>query len=399
MDLRETEHEKAFRAEVRSFVEANLPHDLRDRVLNFQHLEKADYVRWQRILATHGWGAPAWPREFGGAAWSAAQRNIFDEECFAAGAPRQMPFGLSMVAPVLQKFGTPAQQQRFLPRILWMEDWWCQGYSEPGAGSDLAALSTRAERSTEGHYLVNGQKIWTSFAQWADWIFCLVRTDASGRKQEGISFLLIDMATPGVSVRPIKTLDGGHDVNEVFFDNVKVPLENLVGEEHRGWSIAKYLLGHERTNIAGLGNCKRFMRRLKEIAASERKHGKPLLHDPRFRDRIVKVEIDLIAHEWSLLRLIAAEEEGRAPGPEASILKIRGSEIQQELTELLMECAGPYALPFVAEALEPGYSGDTAQGELLNALAPHYLDWRKISIYGGATEVQKNIIAKMILGL
>ncbi|WP_288409200.1 acyl-CoA dehydrogenase family protein [uncultured Herbaspirillum sp.] len=399
MDLRETEHEKAFRAEVRSFVEANLPHDLRDRVLNFQHLEKADYVRWQRILATHGWGAPAWPREFGGAAWSAAQRNIFDEECFAAGAPRQMPFGLSMVAPVLQKFGTPAQQQRFLPRILWMEDWWCQGYSEPGAGSDLAALSTRAERSAEGHYLVNGQKIWTSFAQWADWIFCLVRTDASGRKQEGISFLLIDMATPGVSVRPIKTLDGGHDVNEVFFDNVKVPLENLVGEEHRGWSIAKYLLGHERTNIAGLGNCKRFMRRLKEIAASERKHGKPLLHDPRFRDRIVKVEIDLIAHEWSLLRLIAAEEEGRAPGPEASILKIRGSEIQQELTELLMECAGPYALPFVAEALEPGYSGDTAQGELLNALAPHYLDWRKISIYGGATEVQKNIIAKMILGL
>ena len=399
MDLRETEHEKAFRAEVRSFVEANLPHDLRDRVLNFQHLEKADYVRWQRILAAHGWGAPAWPREFGGAAWSAAPRNIFDEECFTAGAPRQMPFGLSMVAPVLQKFGTPAQQQRFLPRILSMEDWWCQGYSEPGAGSDLAALSTRAERNTDGHYIVNGQKIWTSFAQWADWIFCLVRTDAGGRKQEGISFLLIDMATPGVTVRPIKTLDGGHDVNEVFFDNVRVPVENLVGEEHHGWSIAKYLLGHERTNIAGLGNCKRFMRRLKEIAASERKHGKPLLQDPRFRDRIVKVEIDLIAHEWSLLRLIAAEGEGRAPGPEASILKIRGSEIQQELTELLMECAGPYALPFVAEALEPGYSGDTAQGELLNALAPHYLDWRKISIYGGATEVQKNIIAKMILGL
>ena len=385
MDLRETEHEKAFRAEVRSFVEANLPHDLRDRVLNFQHLEKADYVRWQRILAAHGWGAPAWPREFGGCGWNAVQRNIFDEECFTAGAPRQMPFGLSMVAPVLQKFGTPAQQQRFLPRILSMEDWWCQGYSEPGAGSDLAALSTRAERNTDGHYIVNGQKIWTSFAQWADWIFCLVRTDAGGRKQEGISFLLIDMATPGVTVRPIKTLDGGHDVNEVFFDNVRVPVE--------------YLLGHERTNIAGLGNCKRFMRRLKEIAASERKHGKPLLQDPRFRDRIVKVEIDLIAHEWSLLRLIAAEGEGRAPGPEASILKIRGSEIQQELTELLMECAGPYALPFVAEALEPGYSGDTAQGELLNALAPHYLDWRKISIYGGATEVQKNIIAKMILGL
>jgi alkylation response protein AidB-like acyl-CoA dehydrogenase len=402
MDLRETAQEQAFRAEVRSFVDANLPADIRQRVLNFQHVGREEYVRWQRILAAQGWGAPAWPAEFGGAAWDATRRSIFDEECFTAGAPRQMPFGLSMVAPVLQKFGTRAQQERFMPAILSMEDWWCQGYSEPGAGSDLASLKTRAERvgnDVDGHYLVTGQKIWTSFAQWANWIFCLVRTHSEGRAQEGISFILIDMATPGITVRPIKTLDGGHDVNEVFFDNVKVPLENLVGQEHHGWAIAKYLLGHERTNIAGLGNCQRFMRRLKEIAATERKHGKPLIQDPRFRDRIVKVEIDLIAHEWSLLRLIAAEGSGKAPGPEASILKIRGSEIQQALTELLMECAGPYAVPFVAQALEADYSGDTAQGELLNALAPHYLDWRKISIYGGATEVQKNIIAKMILGL
>ncbi len=408
MDLRESLDEKAFRASVREFATTRLPADIRDRVLNFRHVPRDDYVRWQRILAAHGWGAPAWPLEYGGAAWNATQRNIFDEECFTAGAPRQMPFGLSMVGPVLQKFGIPAQPAYFLPRIVSMEDWWCQGYSEPGAGSDLASLKTRAgrtQRDGQDIYIVNGQKTWTSFAQWANWIFCLVRTHSDGRPQEGISFLLIDMSTPGITVRPIKTLDGGHDVNEVFFDNVEVPVGNLVGEEHRGWSIAKYLLGHERTAIAGLGNCKRFMRRLKEIAGAELKGGRPLIEDIRFRDRIARAEIDLIAHEWSLLRVISAESAGRPPGPEASVLKIRGSEIQQELTELIMECAGPYAVPFVADALEAGWSGATggtgatANGELLNALAAHYLDWRKISIYGGSTEVQKNIIAKLALGI
>ncbi|TDN59244.1 acyl-CoA dehydrogenase family protein [Paraburkholderia sp. BL10I2N1] len=402
MDLRESLEDKAFRASVREFVAARLPVDIRDRVLNFRHVPREDYVRWQRILAANGWGAPAWPVKYGGAGWNATQRNIFDEECFTAGAPRQMPFGLSMVGPVLQKFGTPAQRNYFLPRIVSMEDWWCQGYSEPGAGSDLASLKTRAEcvpRDGEPFYIVNGQKIWTSFAQWANWIFCLVRTHSDGRPQEGISFLLIDMKTPGITVRPIKTLDGGHDVNEVFFENVEVPIRNLVGEEHRGWTIAKYLLGHERTNIAGLGNCKRFMRRLKEIARTEVKHGKPLIDDVRFRDRIAKVEIDLIAHEWSLLRVASAESAGQTIGPEASVLKIRGSEIQQELTELIMECAGPYAVPFVGEALNADWSGETANGELLNALAAHYLDWRKISIYGGSTEVQKNIIAKLALGI
>jgi alkylation response protein AidB-like acyl-CoA dehydrogenase len=238
MDLRESLDENAFRATVREFATTRLPTDIRDRVLNFRHVPRDDYVRWQRILAAHGWGAPAWPLEYGGAAWNATQRNIFDEECFTAGAPRQMPFGLSMVGPVLQKFGTPAQQAYFLPRIVSMEDWWCQGYSEPGAGSDLASLKTRAgrtQRDGQGIYIVNGQKTWTSFAQWANWIFCLVRTHSDGRPQEGISFLLIDMSTPGITVRPIKTLDGGHDVNEVFFDNVEVPVGNLVGEEHRGW--------------------------------------------------------------------------------------------------------------------------------------------------------------------
>ena len=405
MDLRESDDDKVFRASVREFVTARLPTEIRDRVLNFRHVPRDDYVRWQRILAANGWGAPAWPVEYGGAGWNATQRNIFDEECFTAGAPRQMPFGLSMVGPVLQKFGTPAQRDYFLPRIVSMEDWWCQGYSEPGAGSDLASLKTRAEcvpRDGKPFYIVNGQKIWTSFAQWANWIFCLVRTHSDGRPQEGISFLLIDMNTPGITVRPIRTLDGGHDVNEVFFENVEVPDGNLVGEEHRGWAIAKYLLGHERTNIAGLGNCKRFMLRLKEIARTERKHGKPLIDDIRFRDRIAKVEIDLIAHEWSLLRAISAESTGRPLGPEASVLKIRGSEIQQELTELIMACAGPYAVPFVPQALEPDWSEGadaTAHGELLNALAPHYLDWRKISIYGGSTEIQKNIIAKLALGI
>ncbi|RKT14168.1 hypothetical protein B0G69_7400 [Paraburkholderia sp. RAU2J] len=402
MDLRESLEDKAFRASVREFVAARLPPDIRERVLNFRHVPREDYVRWQRILAANGWGAAAWPLEYGGAGWNATQRNIFDEECFTAGAPRQMPFGLSMVGPVLQKFGTAAQRAYFLPRIVSMEDWWCQGYSEPGAGSDLASLKTRAEcvpRDGEPFYIVNGQKTWTSFAQWANWIFCLVRTQSGDRPQEGISFLLIDMKTPGITVRPIKTLDGGHDVNEVFFEDVEVPIRNLVGEENHGWSIAKYLLGHERTNIAGLGNCKRFMCRLKEIARTERKHGKPLIDDVRFRDRIAKVEIDLIAHEWSLLRVASAESAGRTIGPEASVLKIRGSEIQQELTELIMECAGPYAVPFVADALDGEWSGETANGELLNALAAHYLDWRKISIYGGSTEVQKNIIAKLALGI
>lgn len=398
MDFRESSEEKAFRQEVREFVERSLPVDIRDRVLNFQHVGREDYVRWQRILHERGWGAPGWPVAFGGTGWNSAQRNIFDEECFTAGAPRQMPFGLSMVAPVLQQFGTPEQQQRFLPRILDMSDWWCQGYSEPGAGSDLSALRCRAEVDGEG-YRVSGQKIWTSFAQWANWIFCLVRTNSDGRQQEGISFLLIDMSTPGIEVRPIKTLDGGHDVNEVFFDNAWVPRENLVGEEHKGWAIAKYLLGHERTNIAGLGNCKRFMRRLKEIAATSLKHGRPLIEDLRFRDKVVNIEMELMAHEWSLLRLIDQEGKKQGSGIEASLLKIRGSEIQQRLTELIMECAGSYAVPFVPEALECDTGVDTANGQLLNALAPHYLDWRKISIYGGANEVQKNIIAKLTLGL
>src|SRR5487761_458923 len=298
MDLRESPQEARFRLEVRSFVEHSLPSDIRERVLGFMHLPRADYVRWQGILHEKGWGAPGWPREHGGTGWTATQRVIVEEECFAAGAPRQMPFGLSMVGPVLIAFGSAAQQTRFLPRILTLVDWWCQGYTEPGAGSDLASLSTRAVRQGES-YLVSGQKTWTSFAHWADWIFCLVRTRAEGKPQEGISFLLIDMRSPGVRVRPIRTLDRGADVCEVFFDDVAVPAGNLVGEENRGWTIAKYLLGHERATIAGVGMCKRLLGRLKHHACRQLRHGRPLIEDIRFRDRLVRLEMELLSHEWS----------------------------------------------------------------------------------------------------
>jgi len=396
MHLQELPQDQAFRAEVREFVAANLPVEIRDRVLNFQRVEREDYVRWQKILHARGWGAPGWPKEYGGAGLNATQRTIFDEECFHGGAPRQMPFGLSMVGPVIIAFGSQQQRERFLPKIVSMDEWWCQGYSEPGAGSDLASLATRAQRQGD-HYIVDGQKTWTSFAQWADWIFCLVRTSTQGKPQQGISFLLIDMKTPGVKVKPIRTLDQGCDVNEVFLDSVAVPVANLVGEENQGWTIAKYLLGHERTNIAGIGMCKRLLRRLKEAARAEIKRGKPLIEDPRFRDRIARLEIELLSHEWSLLRMISQQQSGKSVDLEASILKIRGSEIQQDLGELLMECAGPYAVPYVPEALEVGYAGETAGGAFLNALAAQYIDLRKVSIYGGTNEVQKNLISKAIL--
>jgi len=398
MHLQDTSENLAFRVEVRDFVESHLPADIRDAVLQFRRVEREDYVAWQRILHDRGWGAPGWPKEHGGTGWNARQRSIFEEECFVAGAPRQMPFGLSMVGPVIMAFGTPEQKARHLPKILSMDEWWCQGYSEPGAGSDLASLTTRAQRKGD-YYIVDGQKTWTSFAHWATWFFCLVRTSTEGKPQQGISFLLIDMKTPGLQVRPIRTLDQGHDVNDVFLDNVQVPVENRVGEENQGWTIAKYLLGHERANIAGIGMCKRLLRRLKEYARTEIKRGRPLIEDPLFRDRIARSEIEILSHEWSLMRMISLQGAGKAVDVEASILKIRGSEIQQQLGELLMECAGPYALPYVPEALERGHSGPTAGRAELNGLTAQYLDLRKVSIYGGTTEVQKNIIAKSVLGI
>ena len=396
MDLRFTDEEQGFREAVRAFVRDHLPADIREKMLDHRHLQRSDYVRWHRILHAHGWGAPGWPKEWGGTGWNALQRLIFEIETAKGGAPRLFPAGLTMLAPVLMKYGSRAHQQRFLPRILHSDDFWCQGYSEPGSGSDLASLRTRAVRRGDT-YIVNGQKTWTTLAHEADWIFCLVRTDVEAKPQEGISMLLIDMKSPGVSVRPIKTLNGGHDVNETWFEDVEVPVENLVGEENRGWTYAKYLLGYERTGLAGIGHCYRELGLLKHYAAQTPDGcGRPMSEDVRMRDRIARVEMELIALEMLLLRV--ATQSGGTPGPEASILKIRGSELQQELAQLQMEVAGPDAWPFAPQWLDYGATQPT-QGPAWAAPATGaYFDMRKASIYGGATEVQKNIISKMILG-
>jgi alkylation response protein AidB-like acyl-CoA dehydrogenase len=402
MDLNFTVEETTFRQEVRSFLERSLPADIRHKVLNGLILEKEDYLCWQRALHAQGWGGTGWRTDFGGTGWNSVQQYIFEEECAAAGAPRIVPFGLKMVAPVIMAFGSPEQQQRFLPAILSAQSWWCQGYSEPGSGSDLASVKTSAvlQHAVEGdHYLVNGQKTWTTQGQYADWIFCLVRTDPDVKAQRGISFLLIDMKTPGVTVRPIITMDGAHEVNEVWLENVKVPVENLIGEENKGWTYAKFLLGHERANIAGIGIAKRELARLKRIATMEIKHGQPLLRDAAFGARIAQIEIDLMALEITNLRVLSAETSGRAPGPEASILKIKGTEIQQAITELLTQAVGLYALPLRREAMAAGYQGAGIGPFYATPLAANYLNMRKLSIYGGSTEIQKNIISQMILGL
>jgi len=396
MNLTWTPQERRFREEVRAFAEAELPGDIRDKVLRHQRLERDDYVRWHNILAERGWGAPNWPVEHGGTGWNALQRLIFEVECFKAGAPRLLPFGLSMIGPVLMKYGSAEQQARFLPRIPRVEDWWCQGYSEPGSGSDLASLKTRAERDGDD-YVVNGQKTWTTLAQYADWMFCLARTDSAARAQRGISMLLLDMRAPGVTVRPIRTLDGGHDVNEVWLENVRVPAANLVGEESQGWTYAKYLLGHERTGIAGLGHCHRELGILKSMAGNARSRGRPLLSDSRMRDRISRIEVDIMALEMLLLR-VASSNDG-SPGPEASVLKIRGSEIQQDLAMLQMEVAGPDAWPYDPDWMFADAAWHGPGPEMAAAAGAGYADMRKTSIYGGTTEVQKVIIARQVLGL
>ncbi len=399
MNLNFTAAELAFRDDVRAFLRDQLPADIAHRVKSGLAVRAEDYTCWQGILHRQGWGAPNWPKQFGGTGWSPVQLHIFDEEAAAAGAPRTIPFGLKMVAPVIMAFGNTQQQQRYLPGILSGRDWWCQGYSEPGAGSDLASLKTRAERHGD-HYLVNGQKTWNTLGQHANWIFCLVRTDPNAPKpQQGISFLLIDMKTPGITVRPIITMDGVHEVNEIWFENVQVPVENRIGEEHQGWTYAKFLLGHERSSIAGVGVSKRELGRLKSIAAQEIKNGKPLLQDPLFAARIAQVEIDLMALEITNLRALSAESKQRAPGPETSILKIKGTEIQQSLSELMMYAVGPYALPFGRLSREEGDVQAVAGPDYAAPLAAAYCNMRKASIYGGSNEIQRNIISQMILGL
>src|SRR6266705_3067705 len=376
MDLNYSSEELAFRDRMRAWLDAKLPDDLRRKVAGHESLSKDDLMRWHRILAKEGWVAPGWPKEWGGTGWNVAQRYIFEEECGYVGTPPLILFGLTMCSAVLLRFGTEAQKKRFLPRIYNGDDFWCQGYSEPGSGSDLASLKTKAVRH-EDHYVVNGQKTWTTLAHYADWIFCLVRTDANVEKrQEGISFLLIDMKTPGISVRPLILMDGEHEVNEVFFDDVSVPAENLVHEEGKGWTVAKYLLGYERMNTGRIGESKRQLARLKEFASGKS-------NDVRFRDRLSRVEVELTALEITNLRFLdRMRRSGQPPGADVSMLKIKGTEIQQALAELMMQAAGPA-------------SGD----EFAAALGRRYLSMRKTTIYAGSNEIQRNIIAKQTLGL
>ncbi|MBN8489681.1 MAG: acyl-CoA dehydrogenase family protein [Burkholderiales bacterium] len=392
MDLNFTPEELGFRQMVRDWVASHLPDDIRHKVLNALRLSKDDLQRWARILGAQGWLGYGWPRQFGGPGWNAVQKHLFEEECALAGAPRIVPFGPVMVAPVIMAFGTPEQQQRFLPGIASGDVWWSQGYSEPGSGSDLASVKTRAERQGD-HYLVNGQKTWTTLGQHGDWIFCLVRTSTEGKPQTGISFLLVDMKSPGVSVRPIITLDGEHEVNEVFFDNVKVPAENLIGEENKGWTYAKHLLAHERTNIADVNRAKRELERLKRIARAE-----GVYDDGRLRDQIALLEVDIVALEMLVLRVLSAEKSGKQSLDIAGLLKIRGSEIQQRYTELMMLAAGPFSLPFIHEAMEAGWQGDHVGAAHCAPLASVYFNTRKTTIYGGSNEVQRNIVSATVLG-
>ena len=401
MDLRFTPEELAFRDELRSFFQGALPPAIRTKMVEGKRLGKDDIVTWQRILNAKGWAVPNWPKEWGGTDWTPVQQYMFQDELQQAPAPQPLGFGVTMVGPVIAAFGSEAQKKYYLPRIANLDDWWCQGFSEPGSGSDLASLRTAAKRDGD-HYVVNGQKTWTTLAQHADWIFCLARTDPQAKKQEGISFLLIDMKTPGITVRPIVTIEGGHEVNEVFFDDVRVPVENRVGEENKGWDYAKYLLGRERMGIARVGTSKERLRRIRELAAAERSGDTPLIEDERFREKLAAVEIELKALEMTQLRVVAAERKRQGnnkPDPASSILKIKGSEIQQATTELLLEVVGPYALPYQPERNEEGWNEPQIGPEWAGAAAPTYFNWRKISIYGGSNEIQKNIIAKAILGL
>jgi alkylation response protein AidB-like acyl-CoA dehydrogenase len=400
MNLDFSPEDVAFREEVRTFIAENYPKDLRAKQDSGEPLNKEDYLAWHKVLAKKGWVAPSWPVEHGGTGWTPTQKYIWSEEQARADTLAVLPFGVNMLAPVVYTFGTEEQKKRFLPGIYNGEVWWCQGYSEPGAGSDLASLKTKAERITgddgKEYYIVNGQKTWTTLGQFADWGFFLVRTDPDAKPQAGISFLLIDMKTPGIEVRPIITLEGGHEVNDVFLDNVKVPVENRIFHENQGWTCAKALLAHERSGIAGVARSKRGLERLREMATTEMSDlGGPLLSDIFFKRKVAELEIDLTALEFTELRTLAGESSGKGPGPESSILKIKGTEIQQRLQELALEAAGHYGAPFLRDL---GHNANIGPS-YADGVAGDYFNGRKTSIYGGSNEIQRNIIAKMVLGL
>jgi alkylation response protein AidB-like acyl-CoA dehydrogenase len=394
MQLQFTPEQEAFRLEVRAFVKANLPADIRRKVALGLRLEHADYVTWFRILQARGWLTPGWPVQHGGPGWSHVQRYIFDEETLLGGAPRIIASGIQMLAPVLLAFGTESQKQQYLPDILNSNTWWAQGFSEPGAGSDLAAVRTTAVLEPDGqHFVVNGHKVWTSDAHWCSMMFALVKTDPkAANPQEGISFLLIDMKTPGLTVRPIRMLEGGNDLNECYLDNVRVPVDNLVGELHKGWSYGKYLLGHERTGIAGIGSCKQQLARARALADQQ-----GLGQDALLQNKLMQFEIELMALEFTALRLLSAHQQSKTPGVEASMLKVHGTELRQAIFETLVDIAGPDAVPFSAEAQFLEHLDAAAQDESLVTLAANCLDSRKLTIYGGTNEVQRNLIAKATL--
>ncbi|MTI00425.1 acyl-CoA dehydrogenase family protein [Roseibium sp. RKSG952] len=394
MDLRYTAEEEAFRTEVREFLAENLPDDLAAKGRNGVKLTKAEMEGWHAKLQSRNWLAVTWPVDYGGSGWTAVQRHIFEEECALANAPKVVPFGVGMLGPVLLKFGTEEQKQEILPRILNGADWWCQGYSEPGAGSDLASLKTRAVREGED-YVINGQKTWTTLGQHANRIFCLVRTSTEGKPQEGISFVLIDMDTPGVELRPIRLLEGGYEVNEIFLTDVRVPVSNLVGEENKGWTIAKYLLTHERTNIAGVGNSTKDLEKLRTLAQHMVRNGKPLAQDPVFMSEVAEVEIDLEAMRVLNLRALSAAKDGAAPGRESSMLKIKGTVIRQRIQSLTRSALGAAAAPFPASDLPE--NARTVPEDAADAAAD-YFNHRKLSIFGGSNEIQRNIIAKDLFG-
>lgn len=398
MNLEFTEEEKAFRAEVREFIENNYPQNIGTRGVQ-DEMSREDMLAWHKILGKKGWSVPAWPKEYGGTDWTPTQRYIWSEENARKNTVMPLPFGVAMVGPVIYTFGNEDQKAQHLPGIRSGDVWWCQGYSEPGAGSDLASLKTSAVRDGDD-YIINGQKTWTTLAQHADWGFFLCRTNPDAPKpQMGISFILVDMNTPGIEVRPIKLIDGGHEVNEVWLTDVRVPATNLIGEENKGWTYAKFLLAHERSGIAGVARSKRGVEQLKEIAASEMLDGKPLIEDMGFATKISQLEIDLSALEITELRTLAGEQAGKGPGPESSLLKVKGTEIQQRLTELTLEAVGYYGTPDFRSFPDDGSNDFPIGPDYAHHAAPTYFNMRKTSIYGGSNEIQRNIITKMILGL
>lgn len=401
MDLSFTADDKQFRQEVKSFLDETIDSDLRQKMAanRNNYLPKEDHVRWQKALSAKGWIAPDWPVEYGGPGWTTTQKYIFETEMAQANAPGVMPFGIKMCAPVIMKFGSDAQKKKFLPRMLSNEDWWCQGYSEPGSGSDLASLQMKAEDKGD-HFLCNGSKIWTTLAQYADWIFCLVRTSNEGKRQQGISFLLIDMKTPGITVDPIQTLDlpakGAQEVNQVFFDDVKVPKENLVGDVNMGWTYAKYLLEFER-GAAYAGRLKRGLGKIRHIAGSEQENGAGIIDSQTFATKLANLEIAVQALEMTELRVLSKLSSGQNMGPESSLLKCRGTDLYQDVVDLALEATGTYAQAFTPELA--GQNEEYIGQDYSSGVAPRYFNARKVSIYGGSNEIQRNIMAKLILGL